>query len=277
MRSGYTPLPYYTSDPCFASSGGPWSGVMCTKGTDGLTHITGLSLASYGLKGALPDSLGSLTLLSSLLINNNKLSSTIPSALGGATALTMLYIYSNSLTGTMPVSLGLLSKLNYLNLQSNSLTGPIPEALCVQFQRTSGGSFYFTVTANSLLQCYPACMSPAKISSTYFVKDASLARICGTDYDTFQAEMQMLNDLYTATTGISWTYAGNSAARKWDFSKRPAPYNYYLYDPCASGTGAFSGVTCKTMVPKAVPLIRPSEIRTMSLQPATANFLGIGM
>ena len=39
---------------------------------------------------------------------------------------------------------------------------------------------------------------------------------------------------------------------------------------------ADSGVMCSTMVPNAVPLIRASEIRTMSLTPARKSLLGIG-
>ncbi len=34
--------------------------------------------------------------------------------------------------------------------------------------------------------------------------------------------------------------------------------------------------TCSTIVPNAVPLMRASETRTMSLTPARASFLGIG-
>ncbi len=40
---------------------------------------------------------------------------------------------------------------------------------------------------------------------------------------------------------------------------------------------ADSGVMCSTMVPKAVPLMRASEMRTMSLTPAWASFFGIGI
>ena len=49
---------------------------------------------------------------------------------------------------------------------------------------------------------------------------------------------------------------------------------------CATANGplsAASGVTCSTIVPRAVPLIRPSEIRTMSFTPCRASFFGIGM
>ena len=39
---------------------------------------------------------------------------------------------------------------------------------------------------------------------------------------------------------------------------------------------ALSGVTCSTMVPNAVPLMRASDTRTMSLTPLVASFFGIG-
>jgi len=39
---------------------------------------------------------------------------------------------------------------------------------------------------------------------------------------------------------------------------------------------AASGETCSTIVPYAVPLMRASEMRTMSLTPARASFAGIG-
>ena len=46
----------------------------------------------------------------------------------------------------------------------------------------------------------------------------------------------------------------------------------------ASGPpSADSGVTCRTTVPKAVPLMRASEMRTMSFTPCRASFRGIGM
>ncbi len=37
-----------------------------------------------------------------------------------------------------------------------------------------------------------------------------------------------------------------------------------------------SGATCSTIVPKAVPLMRASEIHTMSLTPRSASFSGMG-
>jgi len=46
----------------------------------------------------------------------------------------------------------------------------------------------------------------------------------------------------------------------------------------ASGPpAAASGETCKTTVPKAVPLIRPSQIRTRSSMPRSSNFFGIAI
>ena len=40
---------------------------------------------------------------------------------------------------------------------------------------------------------------------------------------------------------------------------------------------AASGATCRTTVPYAVPLIRPSQIRTMSRTPCSSSFVGSGM
>ena len=46
----------------------------------------------------------------------------------------------------------------------------------------------------------------------------------------------------------------------------------------ASGPpAAASGETCRTTVPYAVPLIRPSQTRTMSRTPCSSSFFGSGM
>src|SRR5690606_25440525 len=46
----------------------------------------------------------------------------------------------------------------------------------------------------------------------------------------------------------------------------------------ASGPpAAASGATCNITVPKLVPLIRPSLIRTISVTPASLSFFGIGI
>ena len=39
---------------------------------------------------------------------------------------------------------------------------------------------------------------------------------------------------------------------------------------------AASGVTCRTTVPYAVPLIRPSQMRTMSRMPSASSLAGSG-
>ena len=64
-------------------------------------------------------------------------------------------------------------------------------------------------------------------------------------------------------------------------SKRPASTSNSTRSPSrtsASGPPtAASGATCKATVPYAVPLIRPSETRTMSSTPWAARYLGKGM
>jgi len=142
----------------------------------------------------------------------------------------------------MPSQLGLLTKLNYLNLQSTSLSQQIPISLCSLYSRASGGNFYLTVSSVPLLTCYPACMSPAVLSSTYFVKDATLARVCTDDFPQWQNDMQVLEDLYVTTNGpTKWNYGGNGAAVRWNFVRRVGFGGYYMQDPCSYG---WSGVTC---------------------------------
>jgi len=134
-----------------------------------------------------------------------------------------------------------MTSLNYLNVASNKLSGTIPSSLCTQVSRSTGGSFYLTTTGNPNLECYPACLAPQVYSSSYFSKDATLARTCGSDRVTEMTQMQVLQDLYTKTGGSTWTYAGN--ARNWVFTK--LANGFYANDPCATSSGsAWSGVTC---------------------------------
>ncbi len=79
--------------------------------------------------------------------------------------------------------------------------------------------------------------------------------------------------------GFSAARRASSSAETSSVSSRPFT-DSRMRSPlrtCASGPPiADSGVTCSTIVPAAVPLIRPSEMRTMSFTPARASFFGIG-
>ncbi|MER7664866.1 COR domain-containing protein [Streptomyces sp. NPDC096193] len=84
-----------------------------------LTQLTTLRLDVNRLS-VVPESLGSLTKLKRLDLDNNQLTS-VPESLGNLTQLASLYLFENQLT-SVPESLGNLTQLSTLNLCSNQLT-----------------------------------------------------------------------------------------------------------------------------------------------------------
>ena len=87
-------------------------------------------LPGWGLGGALPSQLGSLTGLSRLLLSNNDFTGPIPAELGNLINLRYLYLNGNRLSGAIPAELGRLStNLRGLYLQENQLSGSIPADL----------------------------------------------------------------------------------------------------------------------------------------------------
>ena len=128
-----------------------WFGVS----TDAGGRVIALELARNNLLGPLPDALGRLDKLETLVLDGNELSGpippeltslenlrglnlfdcwisgTIPPELGKLTGLEVLNLGSNgtALTGTLPSELGKLTKLKRLHLGGNGLYGSIPEAL----------------------------------------------------------------------------------------------------------------------------------------------------
>ncbi len=107
-----------------ASAVGTWFGVTVAAG-----QVTGLSLGSNQLVGAIPPELGNLSSLTSLRLDGNQLTGAIPFELGNLSNLTTLYLSSNELTGSLPPELGDLSNLTTAWLHNNQLTGAIPPEL----------------------------------------------------------------------------------------------------------------------------------------------------
>ena len=70
----------------------------------------------------------------------------------------------------------------------------------------------------------------------------------------------------------SWADTSNTNSRLATLKRMRSP----LLTQASGPPTAASGVTCSTMVPKAVPLMRPSLMRTISLTPARASLSGIG-
>nr|XP_043611568.1 receptor-like protein EIX2 [Erigeron canadensis] len=91
-------------------------------------RLESLSLVFSGLSGHLPDSIGRLSFLRSLLIKENLISGSIPNSVGQLLSLETLDLRNNQLNGSLPVSLGVLSNLTFLGLSYNLLTGVVTEA-----------------------------------------------------------------------------------------------------------------------------------------------------
>jgi len=86
-----------------------------------------LALQANGLSGSLPESLGRLSTLTSLLMGTNALTSSLPASLGALTSLVELYAGYNQLEGTLPETFGSLTSLTMLGLGFNAqLHGGIP-------------------------------------------------------------------------------------------------------------------------------------------------------
>ena len=101
-----------------------WKGVTTANG-----RVTGIGLASAGLNGAIPNTLGRLTRLNVLDLRSNSLTGPIPAELGNLTGLTEMWLNGNSLTGPVPAELGRLTALTRLNLGGNSLSRTVPAEL----------------------------------------------------------------------------------------------------------------------------------------------------
>lgn len=70
-------------------------------------------------RGSIPDSLGSLSLLTKLDLKDNQLSGIIPYSLGNLSLLQELDVSNNNLNGTIPPSFALLSSLTHFYGHNN--------------------------------------------------------------------------------------------------------------------------------------------------------------
>ncbi|KAJ8752451.1 hypothetical protein K2173_004087 [Erythroxylum novogranatense] len=103
-----------------------WYGVTCDEfsGRVIALNITG-SIASL-LAGTVPDSIGNLTELRSLILSHNALSGEIPASIGNLRFLEVLEFQGNNFSGIIPARLSTLQSLQVLNFSFNSLSGEIP-------------------------------------------------------------------------------------------------------------------------------------------------------
>ncbi|XP_058215919.1 leucine-rich repeat receptor protein kinase HPCA1-like isoform X2 [Rhododendron vialii] len=120
LMSGWTNTPpnWVGSDPC----GGSWEGISCTN-----SRVTSLDLSNNkGLTGTLPQSIGNLTNLSTLMLIGCSFFGLIPDSIGSLQQLTYLSLNSNNFSGPIPNSIGNLNILIWLDVTANQLNGTIP-------------------------------------------------------------------------------------------------------------------------------------------------------
>ncbi len=79
--------------------------------------------------GGIPDEIGTLTELKTLLLDGNNLHGEIPPEIGNLTNLQALLLANNMLTGETPTELTMLERLANISLSGNALEGCIPDAL----------------------------------------------------------------------------------------------------------------------------------------------------
>ncbi|EEF47401.1 serine/threonine-protein kinase bri1, putative [Ricinus communis] len=92
------------------------------------SRLETLHLQYNKLTGSLPESLGYLRSLKSLLIMHNSVSGSIPESIGNLSSLQELLLSYNQIKGSIPVSFGQLSSLVSLDTQGNQFEGIITEA-----------------------------------------------------------------------------------------------------------------------------------------------------
>lgn len=105
-----------------------WEGVTVAE-RDGQMRVTGISLDGNNLTGTIPDAIGDLAYLETLIMSNNNISGDFPSCIAGLIKLKQLSLYSNSLTGTLPSTIGNLVLMERMHLSNNKLSGMIPESI----------------------------------------------------------------------------------------------------------------------------------------------------
>ncbi|MED6131186.1 hypothetical protein PIB30_007479 [Stylosanthes scabra] len=115
-----TPPNWDGSDPCDC-----WDGIKCEN-----SRVTAITLPSMGLEGELSGDIGSLSELQILDLSYNKdLTGPLPQAIGELTKLSTLILVGCSFNGPIPDEIGFLQELRYISLNSNSFTGEIPHSI----------------------------------------------------------------------------------------------------------------------------------------------------
>ncbi|XP_006654532.1 protein MALE DISCOVERER 2-like [Oryza brachyantha] len=99
-----------------------WFGVECSG--DG--RVMALNLPNLGLKGMLPQEIGKLAFMHSLILHNNSFYGIIPTEIGDLQELKVLDLGYNNFSGPFPSDLRSILPLEFLFLKGNNLSGGLP-------------------------------------------------------------------------------------------------------------------------------------------------------
>ena len=165
-----------------------------------LMDLQRLGLYGNELTGPIPGELGGLVNLESLAVGGNELAGSIPAELGNLANLKGLFLDRNDLTGSIPGELGGLADLERLNLSWNPLTGRLPPRLT-----NLGELMLFDVSGTDV--CIPS--DPAFRRWRAAIEARGGTFVAGESCDSHAGDRAVLETLYDATDGTSWTDSTN--------------------------------------------------------------------
>ena len=123
-------------------------GVSCNSDE---SHVIGLKLFYNQLQGTLPESMGNLTYLQTLLLAGNSISGELPQSMNQLTDLTHLDLSDNQLNLSVFAKLNHLTHLSFLAMANNHLSGTIPETIS-----TLSALVHLDLSGNSISDEVPA-------------------------------------------------------------------------------------------------------------------------
>ncbi|XP_020541006.1 probable LRR receptor-like serine/threonine-protein kinase At5g45780 isoform X2 [Jatropha curcas] len=184
-------------DPC------TWKMVGCSS--EGF--VVSLEMASMGLSGTLPASIGNLSHLRIMLMQNNQLTGAIPAEIGKLSELQTLDLSGNQFAGDIPSSLGFLAHLSYLRLSRNKLSGQIPKLVA-----NLTGLLFLDLSFNNLSGPTPEILAKRySITGNRFLCSSSPAQICmdpkpGNETVSFQKASNHHHWVLSIAIGVSCTF-----------------------------------------------------------------------
>jgi len=163
-----------------------------------LINLNSLVLYNNQLTGEIPESIGNLIDLTWLNLYNNQLNGDVPESIGNLINLTSLDLGFNQFSGEIPQSLGGLINLNHLWLFNNQLNGDVPISICNIYQNLE----HFYINNNQLCPPYPECLSEWSIG---FQDISECGELSNSNYIIEYSLNQPYPNPFNPTTTISFS------------------------------------------------------------------------